>query len=269
MRFCLAVPLCALCLFPSMALQQEVFSAPIVDKSDTGGPFQVIGKVTLQESMRVNELAWSWGEKVAVKNVSDKPILFFVITISEVGRHSAPVARRIAPGDGPTYQLEDDRFFNEKLIEPGDSLVLRDTSPGDPDVACCINQLADTHDPFVEYRLQFVQFADGSTFGDPSKARDSLAIRETILRGLHELLQSYEDAGESGFVAKLKELRSYLIDPSIAPKVEQPPFFATTVGRQILAKYDTGGISSALDKARESLNTANKHAAMIAVRPSS
>jgi hypothetical protein len=205
-------------------------------------------------------LEWSWGENVAVKNVSDKAILFFVATISETGRHSIHVGRQAAPGDGPTYQLEDDRFFNEKLIEPGESLVLRDTKPGTPDVACCVDPLAGTHDPFAEYRLQFAQFTDGSVFGDSAEARQSLAIRQTILSGLRGLLQSYEQGGQSGFVARLKNL----IDPSLAPKVEeQPPFFTTAICRQITAKYDSDGTAAAIDKTKEIFKIAEKHAAMI------
>jgi hypothetical protein len=268
MRLHFAVSLCVLCSCPSSALQQNVFSVPLVDRSGAGTPFQVDGKVTLRESARGNELEWSWGEKVDVRNVSDKAVLLFVATITEGGRHSAP--RLAAPGDGPTYRLEDDRFFNEKLIEPGESFVLRDTKPGVPDVACCINPLAETHDPIADYRLQFVQFADGSVCGDPAEARESLAIRQIILRGLHELYQSYEQGGESAFVARLKDLRSYMIDPSLAPKIEeQPPFFATAICREIIAKYDADGTKGALDKTREILKMAEKHAAMIATRPPS
>jgi hypothetical protein len=270
MTLYLAISFCALFVCPSSGLQQDVFSVPIQTKSGADTPLQVSGKLTLQESARGNELEWSWGEKVAITNVTGKAILLFVATIAEIGRHPAPAGRHAALGDGPTYQLEDDRFFNEKLIEPGESLVLRDTKPGAPDVACCINPLAETHDPSAEYRVQFVQFADGSVFGDPAEARGSLAIRQTILRGLRELLQSYEHDGESGFVARLKDLRSYLTNPNLAPKVEDhPPFFATAVCRQIVARYDSDGTLAALGQAKKVLNVAEKHAAMIALRPPS
>ena len=269
MRLHFTISLFVLCLCPSLALQQD-FSVPILDKSGAGTPFQVDGKLTLRESTRANELEWSWGEKVTVKNVSDKAMVLFVATIVEIGRHSPPVGRHAALGDGPTFQLEDDRFFKEKLIEPGESFLLRDTEPGDPDVGCCVNPLAETHNPSAEYRVKFVQFGDGSVFGDPTEARGSLAIRRTILRGLRELLKSYDRAGESGFVASLKNLPSYMIDPSLATKIkDEPPFFATAICRQIIARYESQGPSAALDETREILKTAEKHAAMITARPSS
>ncbi len=257
---CFALSLCFLCLFSPSGLQQDVFSGPVLDKSGAGAPFEVRGKLELRESQRGNRLEWSFGEKVAVKNVSDKPILLFVTTITEIGRHSTRAGRQTALGDGPTYQLEDDRFFDEKLIEPDESLVLRDTKPGTPDVACCVDPAAETHNPLAEYRLQFVQFADGSVFGDPAEARQSLAIRQTILESLRGLLQSYEQGGEVGFETRLKNL----IDPSLAPTVEeQPPFFTTAICRQIMAKHDSGGTAAALGKTKEILKIAEKHAAMI------
>ncbi|MFZ0732475.1 MAG: hypothetical protein WAM79_09140 [Candidatus Sulfotelmatobacter sp.] len=269
MRFCVAVVLYTLYLFPSAALQQSLFSGPIVDKSGAGAPLEVSGTLTLQESLRANELEWSWGEKVAVKNVSEKAILLFGATITEVGRYSSPDGRRAPPGSGPNYRLEDDRFFSEKLIEPGESLLLRDTKPGVPDVGCCVNPLSETHAPSADYRLYFVQFADGSVFGDPAEAKDSFAIRQIILRGLQGLLQSYEDGGESAFAAKLKNLRSYMA-PSRAPNThDQPPFFETAIGRQILATYNARGVGGALDKVSEILKTGEKHSAMIALHPPS
>jgi len=268
MRFCIAFCLCAVSLYPSSALPQDIISVPLRDKSAAGAPFQVDGKLTLVESVQANELEWSWGEKVAVKNLSDKEILLFVVTIAEGGRHPAPVGRRTAPGDGSTYRLEDDRFFNEKLIKPGESLILRDTKPGVLDVVCCVDPLVESHDPSAEYRLQFVQFSDGSIFGDAAAARDSLAIRKIILCGLRELLETYDRAGEPGFAARVKSLRSDLMNPGFVPNEhEQPPFFATAICRQIIAKYDSAGTRAALNETREIVRTAEKHSALMAPGP--
>jgi hypothetical protein len=59
-----------------------------------------------------------------------------------------------------------------------------------------------------------------------------------------------------------------VIDPSLAPKIEEPPpFFTTAICRKIIAKYDSHGTKAARDKTREILKLAEKHAAMIATRP--
>jgi len=268
MKLPLAVLLFALCLYSFPCLPQDVFSVPIVDKSDAGAPFEVSGGATLREFALSNQLDWSWGEKVAIRNISDKKILLFVATITEIGRHSVSSGHRRALGDGPTYQLEDDRFFSDKLIEPGASLVVRDTSPGAPDSACCIDPLAETHEPSAEYRLEFAQFADGSIFGDRAKAQGSLAIRRTILRGLHQLLESYEQGGEAGFTKALGNLRSGPTGSGPSPsQEEQPPFFTTAICRQILGSYDSDGTRAALDKAQKILKIAEAHDAVIAPHP--
>lgn len=266
MRLSIAVSFCALFLCSPPALPQDVFSVPVVDKSGAGAPLEVSGKATLRESARANALEWSWGEKVEVKNTSGKAILFFVATITEVGRRSAPARQRATLGDGPTYQLEDDRFFSNQLIEPGATLVLRDTNPGVPEIACCINPLAQTHEPSAEYRLEFAQFADGSIFGDRSQAQGSLAIRRSIVGGLRRLLGSYEQGGEAGFTDALGSLRSHPIASGLPPDAEeQPPFSTTAICRQILANYDGQGVKAALEKTKEILKIAEAHAAMSAL----
>jgi hypothetical protein len=242
----LAVLLCTLCL-PRPSAAQEAITVPLTDKTGAASPFQVSGRFLLRETIHGNQLEWSWGQKVAVKNVSGKPVLFFAATLTEIGRY--PNGQHAAPGDGPTYVIEDDRFFSENLIREGESLTLRDTEPGTPTVACCINPLAEKSDPKAEYRLQFVQFADGSTFGDPAEARDAFALRETILRGLRDLNQAYVEHGEQGFAAKLKE---------------ESPFSSTAPFSQIIAKYKEGGTGPAIDTTQHLLSTAEKNTAAIA-----
>ncbi len=238
--------LLALCSSISCALAQEVLVVPLIDKTGAGSPFEVSGRLLLKEVVRANQLEWSWGQKVTVRNISGRPILLFVATLTEIGRH--PLGRKAAPGDGPTYELDDDRFFSDDLIRPGESVTLRDTEPGTPDVACCINPLEEKRDPTAEYHLRFVQFADGSTFGDPAEARDALAIRSMISSGLRELLSAYTELGTPGFAARLRE---------------QSPFSATALCREILAKYREAGIQVALGRTEQILATAQRHSAMM------
>jgi hypothetical protein len=97
--------------------------------------------------------------------------------------------------------------------------------------------------------LDFVQFADGSTFGDPAGAHDALALRDTIMVGLRELLQSYADGGEEGFAAKLKE-------PSVVS--------GTAPYKKILTKFSDIGVLAALGETKQIVAIAEHHAAMIA-----
>lgn len=246
MKILLAFLVCALCLCQFSAAQLKTIAVPLTDKTGSPSPFEVSGGFLFQDAIHGNQLEWSWGEKVSIKNISRKPALLFIATITESGPY--PKGQHAAPGDGPTYVIEDDRFFRENLIRPGELLTLRDTNPGATKLACCIDPLAQKSEPVGQYCLGFVQFADGTTFGDPTEARDALELRDTILRGLRELNQSYAEHGEQGFATKLRE---------------QSPFSATAPFGQIINRYREGGIALAISITREMLTTAEKHIAGI------
>ncbi|HEY6765635.1 MAG TPA: hypothetical protein VI386_12750 [Candidatus Sulfotelmatobacter sp.] len=237
---------CTFCL--SSALEQAVISVPLVDRTVGENPLEARGGGLLRELARANELEWSWGERVTVKNLSGNPILLYVVSITEVGRHVPPAGRHSAPGNGSIYRLEDDMFFSEKLFGPGESLVLRETMPGTPIVDCCINPLAKLRDPSVEYRLLFVQFADGSTFGDPAEAQDVLSMRQRIVNDLLKLRQSYGDRGVSGFTDTLNE---------------RSAFSVTSVYKQILSKFTDEGVLAAVGEAERIIAIAERHAGEI------
>jgi hypothetical protein len=258
----LTLLLCAVSLVQSPTSQGDLINVPLTDLTGKGTPFLASGTALLRETVRGNQLEWSWGQRLSVKNISGKPVLLLVAALTERGRH--PTDGHAAPGDGPTYRFEKDRFFDESLIEPEETVILRDTEPGVPQAECCVNPLEGNRSPAAEYRLQFVQFSDGSTFGDASEAKDDFEMRDVILRNLRRLLRVYADGGEAGLATRLKELQSYMIDPNLAPKTEgQPPFFATSICSQILTKYNRAGAEAALAEAKKILGTAEKHAAMI------
>ena len=238
---------CVLCLCRSSA-SQEVMTVPLIDKTEATSPFRVSGRLLLRETVRGNQVEWSWGQKLAVKNVSDKPILLFAATLTEVGRH--PRGKYAALGDGPTYQLDEDRFFSKELIRPGELLTLRDTEPGTPAVACCINPLAANVDPVAEFRLRFVQFADGTTFGDLAEARDALGMRDNALRGLRELNAVGDPAG---FVAELEKKCTSL---------------GNAICSRISAAREGGGANAAQAEARQILVIAKEHEAAIGKKTS-
>ena len=50
-----------------------------------------------------------------------------------------------------------------------------------------------------------MQFIDGSTFGDPTSAKDVLASRTSTLYGLRELARTYLEHGEPKFQAQLEQ----------------------------------------------------------------
>ena len=53
----------------------------------------------------------------------------------------------------------------------------------------------------------FVQFADGSTWGDPDEGEEVLADREVILKELADLARAYQTEGAAQFGSLLMKLR--------------------------------------------------------------
>jgi len=69
----------------------------------------------------------------------------------------------------------------------GESLVLARDGPGGTS-ACCVSTRGPANELHAEIRVQYVQFIDGSTFGDATTAKDILCTRSAILEFRHRLL---------------------------------------------------------------------------------
>ena len=243
MRFrSLRLSLLLLALFPPL-FAQEVFTVPIIDKTEAGSPFDVVtAQATLTETLQGNQLISAWGDRLSLKNISGKAILLYVVRLQLIGRHNHGL--RQGPGDGPTYFLTDDRFFNPSLIRPGETVVVRDSKPGTGQVQCCVNPLEPASNPQAEFAVTFVQFQDGSHFGDPSNVKDELAIRAAILGGLRGLVTAYARNGPRAFENEAQQ---------------QAPWHNTSIFGQILGRYKQAGAESAIALARETLAVAESH----------
>ena len=51
--------------------------------------------------------------------------------------------------------------------------------------------------------MEYVQFADGSTWGDPDEAETALAEREVCLKELMDLARTYQTEGAAKFASSL------------------------------------------------------------------
>jgi len=242
----LLVSLCGVLCVP-LAAQDDAINVPLTDATVGTSPFEVHGSALIHEVVLGNQLEWSWGENVVVKNVSDKPVLLLMATLAEAGRHPAR-ERHAALGDGPRYTLTQDRFFSDSAIQPAESVVLRDMKPGTPARDCCVNPMDETREPRAEFKILFVQFTDGSVFGDPAAAAQVLGTHKMILEALRQLGQSQPEGGEESFAAKLEEKCISL---------------GSSVCSRISAALEGGGTLAALAEARRSLAVAEEHEAAI------
>lgn len=223
----------------------EHFSVPFVDTSAPGAPVEVATKqVVLDEAAIGNQLSYAWSGKVVLRNTSQKEILLLITSIRLAGRHNhGPV---VGPGDGATILATDDRFFSQDTIQPGSAVTVWESAPGNRQVQCCIDPLENAQEPRALFQIRFVQFADGSTFGNPSDAEDDLAIRKSITSGIRRLLQEYTRDGEEGLDDEMKRQR---------------PWSNTLIFSRIWQTYQSEGAAAAVAQAQQILALVEKREA--------
>jgi hypothetical protein len=169
MRFQAAI-LVPFCLTLS-AWSQLTYTVPVTDKSDPGIPLQISGTASFTESIVANSVTSSSNFKVKARNVSGKAIVLLLAYFDETGPH----------GGSTHHPIEIDHFF-WGAIAPGHSFVLassrsrRRTYP-----------LETAEEPKAEAGVEYVQFVDGSSFGDETAAKDILGLRPVILEALRRL----------------------------------------------------------------------------------
>jgi len=135
-----------------------------------------------------------------------------------------------------------EQFFSQHVIEPGDTVPLATGTTGRG--SCCINPLDKPRDPKAGFRVEFVQFLDGSTFGDPVSAKDAFASRALTRNFLRKLADTYSEQGEQEFEAQMKDVHGPML-----------PLIRMTANQK--------GTSAAIAQVREMLAIGEEREAMI------
>ena len=176
MRF-KAAKLLPLCLTLS-AWAQLTYTVPVLDKSDRGSPLEISGTASFTERIVANSVTSSSNFRIEARNLSGKGILLLLAYFDEVGPH----------GGGAHHLIQIDHFFWGD-IAPEDSFVLARSSPRERSSASVgrISPLRPSDEPKAEVSVQYVQFVDGSTFGEETIAKEVLDLRSVILDALRRL----------------------------------------------------------------------------------
>jgi hypothetical protein len=176
--------------FTRSAWSQLTYTIPVVDKSDPGSPLKISGTASFTELIVANSVKSSSSFEVHARNVGDKAIILVLAHVDKTGPH----------GVGTHQVIPRDHFFWGN-IAPGESLVLARDGPGGTS-ACCVSTRGPANELQAEIRVQYVQFIDGSTFGDATTAKDILCTRSAIL----DVLRRLDNAGNSeNFLALLAQ----------------------------------------------------------------
>ena len=159
-------------------------------------PIHIDGYLTLRDDPAASVRVY-WAH-AAVRNVSKKKISYWSVGVETTG------------GSGPGLNLiqSNDYFFTGDVFGPGEtakvqscpiSLVLR-TVPNEPP-----GETGDSTTPTASARIKFVQFSDGSTWGDRDYAAHVHQLRRATLDKLESLQRLYSESGEKAFMDALQE----------------------------------------------------------------
>ncbi len=176
--------------------QEHIARISLRDTSERGSPVRIAGYVTLQDNPAEN--IRSYWVRASGKNVSKKGISAWSASIETTG------------GNGPELNLNEshDFFFTGDVVAPN----------GADGVTSCPTRLvlgvgngtssthtADAAAPTASVRVMFVQFSDGSTWGDPDEAAKVHQLRRETLQKIQSLQQVYSERGEKAFMDALAQ----------------------------------------------------------------
>jgi hypothetical protein len=187
-------------------------AAAVTDISPDGSPLKLSGTISLcegepsfKQSLTTNEPLSTFEQYfeggirdggIRVENTSGKPVLSFVIDVGTAFPHGR--------GNHP-YSHGMDHFFDTQGLAAGRfeiqgvrSAHFWTTVPSSLSVV----------NPSASGRVVFVEFEDGTHFGDPSSAEYLLKRRVSLLSALRAAQRSYFEGGESAVVALLQRYES-------------------------------------------------------------
>ena len=203
---------CILCTLTSLtALAQDLpATVQLVDISGSQQSFiSFSGAMDFNETIENGQRFEKQTGKAEGKNISGKSVVAVVVTFAWTGAE--------VPGGVDT--IRHDHFFSSKDFAPGKTIDF----PGE-DSSVSINPAMKGADPSLTYTVKvgFIQFSDGSTWGDPRIGAELKMQRNDILAFYQSLLSSY-NAGD---------LQTFIATANTPPVSRQHQQLSTAIGEQ-------------------------------------
>src|SRR5580658_5179345 len=175
---------------------------PLVDISAAGSPVRISETLVFQDDP-TKALRYTYLIDGSMTNVSNKEIVLTVIHISGTGVG--------APGIDHTVAVE--RFFGSNGLNPGGVEAIDHTplrlGPAVSEGSVPVETGPAASPSATTAELTFLQFADGSTWGDPDVGRQQLSMRTKTLGELHKLEQILDEQGEPGLKNELSRVGQF------------------------------------------------------------
>ncbi len=168
---------------------QNTISVVVVDGSSTGSPVRITGSVVFNDNMLETRRRSQRNPSITATNLSDKKIIALVSELKAWDFRDLPTA----------VVGQYDKFFERDAFASGDSVILLGPPPGGNGVI--EDQLIRTPqvEPRAEAKVLWVQFSDGSTWGDNAAASQVILARRSEYKAMKLLVDAYNERGEDGF----------------------------------------------------------------------
>lgn len=223
--------------FPfSTGASSQQLTVAVTDKSGEGSPLVSTGFVTISQVSLERQHAWTYEDRLSSRNLSPKPIMT-IVEVLDVSYPDGTMVRDIKQYDA---------FFQSELINPGFSYAHQ---PHHQTAAVSNPDAHESREPHVEAKVIFVEFSDGTTFGDLSAAKPLLDLRQSLWQSLKDLVSVYEKGGDSAFSAALAK-------PAPAPEFEP-------VLDRLRAARASGGVPEQVARIRQMLRIANERSQIV------
>lgn len=175
-------------------------SISIVNRSPGGSPLLVKGDVTAFDKP-TEQLRFSVKGSVSITNVSSKPILLTVVSLK--GTNVPGVDQRwsqdyyfddlFEPQSTDEQELSSVPFVSRMEVKSSEGTQWVDMEP------------SRTAQQQVTASVLFVQFADGSTWGNRDEAKTALEVRRDTVKRLLDLESIYRREGEAALIEDLSK----------------------------------------------------------------
>lgn len=233
MRFnpTLASAILALCVYANSQ------TLPLTDTTGPSNPISNIGSGTFEHAGPLSYRA-EW----VARNVSNKDIVALIESVSVQ-----------YPNDERGNALSEyESFFNPGLMSPGDTVTLQQHQdlhrvvPARDDMAGLGKPESQRVMPKFEVKTLWVQFADGTKFGDARYAQKLLADRKATFTAMEHLRDLYKNQSSASFLSELQN-----------PTAPQEAGLYRMYVQQLRAYYSqTQDLGGTLRKLEEYLKTA-------------
>jgi hypothetical protein len=192
----------------SWAASAKDFALQVLTPTEANAPVSLYGTLT-GNTDSAGSHQFSCAAHLSITNVSNKPILLIVTESRARLKANGVVVATLDQRDVNDYFLKSD------LLAPQKTLTLESRLFPQRDSAETLKSLnSPSAKVLADAWVVFVQFSDGSTWGNQTVGKDSLAARERAWRTLEVLNDAYQSKDEQKFMRVLKgpDGQGYLAD---------------------------------------------------------